>query len=90
VLGAARKPIPAPIFAVAAAEEAPLGETYEKMDGWRELTSGTFELVKVDASHMGCMKFGNGGLFDKLVVQLLPLVEPEITRRKLKGMEAGF
>ena len=48
-------------------QEAALGETLEKMQKWKELTSGAAELTSVDASHMGCMRFGQGGLFDKLL-----------------------
>ena len=68
-------PIGAPILAIAAGEEAALGETFEKMQGWKELTSGTCEVVKVDASHMGAMRFGHGGTFELLVKQLKPIVE---------------
>eukprot|EP00966_Prymnesium_polylepis_P195225 4525460-Prymnesium_polylepis.1 len=85
-LGEERKPIQAPIFAVAASEEAPLGETFEKMRGWKDLTSGKCELVKVDASHMGCMKFGNGGLFAKLLEQINPIIKQERTRQQLEKM----
>ena len=86
----ARKPIAAPIFAVASGQEATLGETHEKMEGWRRLTTGGCELHKVDASHMNTMKFGQGGTFDLLVKALKPIVEPlvaaEKTRKQLEAM----
>merc|ERR1711879_1053494 len=44
----------APILAVACTQELPAGETAEKMRGWAELTTSSFELKEVDADHMGC------------------------------------
>mmetsp|Transcript_29042 Transcript_29042/g.81951 ORF Transcript_29042/g.81951 Transcript_29042/m.81951 type:complete len:284 (-) Transcript_29042:30-881(-) len=49
-----REPPSAPILAVAASGELPRGETAAKMEGWRELTSGAFELITVDEDHMAC------------------------------------
>ena len=50
---AALAPIAAPLFAVAAARETPLGETAAKMESWRGLTSAGFQLavVKVRRLH---------------------------------------
>lgn len=89
VTGVERKPISAPVFAVAAGQEAPLGETFAKMQSWKELTSGTCEVEKVDASHMGCMKFGHGGVFDRLVQQISPIVAPLIEMERARKQLAG-
>jgi len=73
--GGTPKQIAVPIYAIAAGEESELGETFAKMQGWKQLTTATCEVVKVDASHMGAMRFGNGGTFELLVKQLQPIVE---------------
>lgn len=55
-LGEPPKAIAAPILAVACGRELDAGETAEKMEGWRELTTDTFRLLTVDADHMECMQ----------------------------------
>mmetsp|Transcript_3510 Transcript_3510/g.8177 ORF Transcript_3510/g.8177 Transcript_3510/m.8177 type:complete len:344 (-) Transcript_3510:96-1127(-) len=49
--------IPAPIMGLAAEQEAePKGETASKMQGWRDFTAGSFDLVTVPGvDHMGIM-----------------------------------
>ena len=76
VMGAAPA-IGAPIYAVAAAQETERGETAEKMEGWRALTSAPdFALATVDGSHLGCMRTGEGGLFELILARLHPLLAP--------------
>jgi pimeloyl-ACP methyl ester carboxylesterase len=86
----AKAKIPVPIYALAASQESPLGETLAKMQGWHELSSVGCEVVEVDASHMGTMRFGHGGTFEKLVAQIKPIVDPiiqaEDVRKKLEQM----
>jgi len=51
----------APIMGLAAEMEAPRGETAAKMEGWKDFTSGGFELVTVDkVDHMGIMGPASG------------------------------
>ena len=78
---------------VAAGQEEPLGETFEKMQKWKERTTAACEVVKVDATHMGCMKFGDGGAFDRLMGAIMPILEPllreEATRKEPAAMPGG-
>ncbi|CAE8723409.1 unnamed protein product [Polarella glacialis] len=53
------KVIPAPIMAVSPMKDG--GSQPEHMNGWGLLTSGGFELAKVDAGHMDCIQPGEGG-----------------------------
>jgi len=52
----AKSPVSAPILAVAARQELPKGETAAKVEGWRDFTTGGFELKTVNTTHMGVMQ----------------------------------
>lgn len=45
------EPLACPIMAIAASRESPMGETAERMQAWRSLTSADFRLASVDADH---------------------------------------
>lgn len=52
--------VAAPIVAFACSQEKEKGETATKMEGWRSLTSSSFELKVVEADHMDCLSSADG------------------------------
>jgi surfactin synthase thioesterase subunit len=68
-MGHASKPIAAPIVGVASMSEEPTGETAEKMESWAGLTSGGFELHRLQGvDHMDLIGFERTHpiVFDKI------------------------
>lgn len=63
-----------PILAFAATEERPMGETAKKMEGWRELTTGSFDLRMLEGAHMDMLGL-QSPLYPAVLADLQGLVQ---------------
>ena len=75
--------IAAPILAFACSQEKEKGETASKMEGWRSLTSSSFEMKVVEADHMDCLASD-----DKKTSELVQLLMEDI-KKLLQDMSRG-
>jgi len=74
--------LPVPILAVACGKELAKGETAAKMEGWRQLTLASFELLTVEsADHMDCLMasaLGNNSELVELVMKDMQQFIPQV------------